>query len=51
MNYSLTRVARFVEQALKRRGHTAGPVTTTVPMMIQGGAEPGGVTAEEKTLA
>ena len=51
MNYSLTRVARFVEQSLKRRGHTAGPVTTTVPMIVQGGAEPGGVTAEEKTLA
>ena len=37
INYSLTRVARFVEQALKRRGHTAGPVTTTVPMIVQGG--------------
>jgi glutamate transport system permease protein len=51
MNYSLTRLARFVEQALKRRGHTAGPVTTTVPMIVRGGAEPGGVTAEEKALA
>jgi len=41
INYALTRVARFVEQWLKRRGHTSGPVTTTVPMIVQGGTQPG----------
>ena len=51
INYSLTRLARFVEQWLRQRGHTSGPVTTTVPLIVQGGAEPGGVTDEESHLA
>ncbi len=42
MNYSLTKVAGLVERRLSRRGHTAAPVTTEVPNIIQGGAEPGG---------
>ncbi len=50
MNYSLTRFARFVEQSLSRRGHTTGPLTTTAPMIVQGGAEPGGVVDEESHL-
>jgi glutamate transport system permease protein len=50
INYALTRVARFVEQWLKTRGHTAGPVTTTAPMIVQGLAEPGGVADEESQL-
>lgn len=50
INYALTRVARFIEQWLKRRGHTSGPVTTTVPMIVQGGAEPGAVVDEESRM-
>ncbi len=50
INYALTRLARFVEQWLTRRGHTAGPVTTTAPMLVEGPAEPGGVLGEEKRL-
>jgi glutamate transport system permease protein len=51
INYALTRVARLVEQWLRQRGHTSGPVTTTAPMIVQGGAEPGGVADEESRLA
>jgi glutamate transport system permease protein len=50
MNYSLTRFARFVEQSLSRRGRTTGPLTNTAPMIVQGGAEPGGVVDEESHL-
>ena len=50
INYALTRVARFVEQSLRRRGHTAGPVTTAAPMIVQGVAEPGAVAEEEGLL-
>ena len=50
LNYALTRVARFVEQWLKRRGHTSGPVTGTAPMIVQGGAEPGALAEEESLL-
>jgi glutamate transport system permease protein len=41
LNYALTRVARLVESWLKQRGHTSGPLTTTEPNIVQGGAEPG----------
>ncbi|GAA4403463.1 amino acid ABC transporter permease [Fodinibacter luteus] len=47
INYALTRVARFVEHWLKRRGHTSGPVTTTAPNIVTGVGEPGAVMAEE----
>ena len=50
INYALTRLARFVEQWLTSRGHTAGPVTTTAPMLVEGPAEPGGVLGEESRL-
>jgi glutamate transport system permease protein len=50
MNYSLTRFARFVEQVLSRRGRTTAPLTKTAPMIVQGGAEPGGVVDEESQL-
>ncbi len=50
INYTLTRVARFVEAWLRRRGTTAAPLTTTAPMIVQGGAEPGGVVDEESHL-
>jgi glutamate transport system permease protein len=50
INYALTRLARFVERWLSRRGHTSGPVTTTAPTIVQGGAEPGGVADEEAHL-
>ncbi len=45
LNYSLTRLARFVEQYLKQRGHTSGPLTNTEPNIVQGGAEPGDAAA------
>jgi glutamate transport system permease protein len=47
INYALTRVARFIEQWLKQRGHTSGPVTTTAPNIVTGVGEPGAVMAEE----
>jgi glutamate transport system permease protein len=50
MNYSLTKVAAYVESWLKRRGHTSGPLTTTVPNIVQGGAEPGGVVDHESRM-
>jgi glutamate transport system permease protein len=43
INYGLTRVARFIEQWLKRRGHTSGPVTTTAPNIVTGPGEPGAI--------
>ncbi|MGB7819129.1 MAG: amino acid ABC transporter permease [Ornithinibacter sp.] len=41
MNYALTRLARALEQYLKQRGTTSGAMTTEVPNIVQGGAEPG----------
>ena len=41
INYSLTKVASYVERWLKARGTTSAAVTTTVPNIVQGGAEPG----------
>lgn len=41
MNYAVTRLASYVEQRLRRTSHTAGPVTTAAPNIIQGSAEPG----------
>ncbi|MFT3860555.1 amino acid ABC transporter permease [Micropruina sp.] len=43
INYAMTNLAGSVERRLKRRGHTAAPVTTTVPNIVQGHAEPGDV--------
>ena len=43
INYTLTRVASFVESWLKRRGHTAAPVTDTVPNIVAGPGEPGAI--------
>lgn len=47
INWSLTRAAGWVERRLKRTGATAAPVTTTVPNVVQGQAEPGPPTATE----
>ncbi len=47
INWSLTRFASWVQRRLKRRGHTAAPVTNTMPNIIQGHAEPGDVTTED----
>lgn len=41
MNYSLTRIASWVQRRLSQRGHTAAPITTEAPNIVQGGAEPG----------
>ena len=41
LNYAITRLAMFVERRLRRGRHTAGPVTTAAPNIIQGTAEPG----------
>lgn len=45
MNFALTKLASYVEQRLKTRGHTAGVVTTAVPIIVQGGGEPGDFSA------
>lgn len=44
INWSLTRFASWVERRLRQRGHTAAPVTNTMPNIVQGHAEPGGPT-------
>lgn len=44
INWSLTRFAAWVQKRLQRRGHTAGPITNTMPNIVQGHAEPGDVT-------
>ena len=44
LNYAMTRLAGAVEQRLRKRPITAGPLTTTAPNIIQGSAEPGGPT-------
>lgn len=46
INWSLTRVAAGVQVRLRRRGHTAAPVTNAMPNIVQGHAEPGDVQAE-----
>ncbi|MFT4296372.1 MAG: amino acid ABC transporter permease [Micropruina sp.] len=42
LNYTMTKLAAAVERRLKKRPVTAGPLTTTMPNIVQGGAEPGG---------
>ena len=44
LNYSMTKLAGAVERRLRKRPLTAAPVTTTMPLLVQGGAEPGGPT-------
>ena len=41
INYTLTKVAGFVQRWLGRRQHSAAPLTTNEPNVVQGGAEPG----------
>ena len=41
MNYSLTKMAGWVERRLSRGRHTAAVITTEAPNIIQGDAEPG----------
>jgi len=45
-NYAMTKLAGAVERQLKRRRVTAAPLTTTMPNIVQGHAEPGDVPAE-----
>ncbi len=42
LNYAMTKLAGAVERRLRKRPVTAAPVTTTLPNIVQGGAEPGG---------
>ncbi len=44
LNYAMTKLAGAVEARLRKRPVTAGPTTTTMPNIVQGGAEPGGPT-------
>ena len=44
LNYAMTKLAGAVETRLRKRPITAGPTTTTMPNIVQGGAEPGGPT-------
>lgn len=44
LNYTMTKLAGMVERRLRKRPITAAPVTTTMPNIVQGGAEPGGPT-------
>jgi glutamate transport system permease protein len=41
LNWAMTQLAGWVERRLKRTQHVAGPVTTNVPNVVQGSAEPG----------
>ncbi|HYN29742.1 MAG TPA: amino acid ABC transporter permease [Dermatophilaceae bacterium] len=41
VNYALTRVAALVQRWLATRGHSAAPITTAAPNIVQGAAEPG----------
>ena len=41
LNYAMTKLAGAVETRLRKRPITAGPTTTTMPNIVQGGAEPG----------
>ncbi len=47
MNYSITKLAGFVERRLRRTRHTAGPVTTAAPNIVHGASEPGDSAANE----
>lgn len=42
LNYAMTKLAGAVEQRLRKRPITAGPLTTALPIVVQGNAEPGG---------
>ncbi|MBK8448287.1 MAG: amino acid ABC transporter permease [Micropruina sp.] len=42
LNYAMTKLAGAVEQRLRKRPITAGPLTNTMPNIVQGSAEPGG---------
>lgn len=42
LNYSMTKLAGLVESRLRKRPITAAPLTTTMPNIVQGSAEPGG---------
>ena len=44
LNYAMTKLAGAAEPRLRKRPITAGPTTTTMPNIVQGGAEPGGPT-------
>ena len=44
LNYAMTQLAGAVERRLRKRPVTAGPLTTTMPNIVQGDAEPGGPT-------
>ena len=44
LNYAMTKLAGAVERRLRRRPVTAGPLTTTMPNIVQGSAEPGAPT-------
>lgn len=41
LNYAMTKLAGAVERRLRKRPVTAAPLTTTMPNIVQGGAEPG----------
>lgn len=42
LNYAMTKLASVVEARLRKRPITAGPLTNTMPNIVQGDAEPGG---------
>lgn len=44
LNYAMTKLAGAVERRLRKRPITAAPVTNTMPILVQGDAEPGGPT-------
>lgn len=50
LNHSVTKAATFVQRRLSHRKSTAAPVTTAVPNVVQGGAEPGGPAAAGSAL-
>ena len=50
MNYALTKFAGFVQARLTQRRHSAAPVTTNAPNIVQGGAEPGATAAAGEQL-
>lgn len=41
MNYALTSFAGYVQRRLNRTRHSAAPITTNMPNIVQGTAEPG----------
>lgn len=50
MNYALTKVAGFVQVRLTQQRHSAAPMTTNAPNIVQGGAEPGATAAAGEQL-